>query len=99
MKNYPDYFASIGKTMLKKADGSGYVLVTDSELTLLFKSNRIALEIPTSMGGKVRDLTQKPIMVLKNEKNEWENERVCHDKTGKGQFQKNKSSIHINSFH
>jgi hypothetical protein len=70
MKNYPDYFASIGKTMLKKADGSGYVLVTDSELTQLFKSNRIALEIPTSMGGKVRDLTQKPIMVLKNEKNE-----------------------------
>ena len=36
MKNYPDWFAAVGKTMLKKPDGS-FMLVTDAELQALKK--------------------------------------------------------------
>jgi hypothetical protein len=64
MKNYPDYFNSEGKSMVKKADGS-FMLVDEGELKKLIADNKIGLEIPTAMGGKVTDLTQKPIMVLK----------------------------------
>lgn len=64
MKNYPDWFASVGKVMIKKPDGT-FVVVSDTEAEQLQKSNRLTLEIPTAMGGKFTDLTQKPILVLK----------------------------------
>ena len=64
MKNYPDWFATVGKSMVKKPDGS-FMLVTDEELMVLKRENKIGVEIPKAMGGKVPDLTQKPIMVLK----------------------------------
>ncbi|KAG7338159.1 hypothetical protein IV203_026027 [Nitzschia inconspicua] len=64
MKNYPDWFASVGKSMVKKPDGS-FMVVTDEELAALKAQNRIGLEYARTMGGKVADITQKPIMVLK----------------------------------
>ena len=65
MKNYPDYFVSIGKNMIKKSDGS-FMVVTDAEMEQLLRENRISLETPKAMSGKVTDYAQKPIMVLKD---------------------------------
>jgi hypothetical protein len=64
MKNYPDVFAVDGKTMLKKSDGS-FMLVSSEELMVLKRENKIGVENVKAMGGKVTDLTQKPILVLK----------------------------------
>jgi hypothetical protein len=64
MKNYPDWFASVGKTMVKKPDGT-FMVVDDAELAELKSQNKIGIEYAKAMGGKVTDLTQKPIMVLK----------------------------------
>lgn len=64
MKNYPDFFASVGKTMIKKADGS-FLLVDDGELQKLKDQNKIGLEYAKTMGGRVMDVTQKPILTLK----------------------------------
>lgn len=64
MKNYPDFFASLGKTMVKKPDGT-FMLVSDAELAQLKKENKIGVEVPKTMGGKFTDLTQKPIIILK----------------------------------
>jgi hypothetical protein len=65
MKNYPDFFASIGKTMIKKSDGT-FFLVSDVEFEQLKRDNKLTLEIATAKGGKVTDVTQKPILVLKD---------------------------------
>jgi hypothetical protein len=64
MKNYPDWFASVGKTMIKKSDGS-FMLVDDGELQKLKDENKIGLEYAKTMGGRVMDVTQKPILTLK----------------------------------
>lgn len=64
-KNYPDFFAAMGKTMIQAKDGS-YVLVDDGELASLKAQNKIRLEYAKTLGGKVTDLTQKPIPVLKD---------------------------------
>lgn len=66
MKNYPDWFASVGKTMVKKPDGT-FVVVDDAQLQKLKMDNKIGLEYATAMGGKVPDLTQKPILTLKED--------------------------------
>jgi hypothetical protein len=65
MKNYPDFFATVGKQMIKKSDGT-FMVVDDAELEQLKKANKLTLEYPKAMGGKVVDLTQKPIVVLKD---------------------------------
>jgi hypothetical protein len=65
MKNYPDFFAVVGKSMVKKPDGT-FMLVDDAEMVALIKENKIGIELPRTMGGKIQDVTQKPIMVLKN---------------------------------
>jgi hypothetical protein len=64
MKNYPDWFASVGKNMIKKPDGT-FMVVDDAELQKLKNENKVGLEYATSMGGRVMDLTQKPILILK----------------------------------
>ncbi|KAL3925200.1 MAG: hypothetical protein SGILL_000573 [Bacillariaceae sp.] len=64
MKNYPDWFAAVGKSMVKNPDGS-FMVVSDAELAELKAQNKIGIEYATAMGGKVSDVTQKPIMVLK----------------------------------
>jgi hypothetical protein len=64
MRNYPDYFASVGKVMLKRQDGT-FTLISEQEFNLLKRSNKLSLETPKTMGGRVTDLTQKPIVVLK----------------------------------
>ena len=64
MKNYPDWFQSIGKTLVKKTDGT-FVALDDAEVAQLRKDNRLTFEIPKAMGGQVVDYTQKPVLVLK----------------------------------
>jgi hypothetical protein len=64
MKNYPDFFASIGKTLIKKQDGT-FMTVDDKELESLKKSNRLSYVMPKAMGGAVTDVTQKPIPILR----------------------------------
>jgi hypothetical protein len=64
-KNYPDFLAVVGKTMVQKPDGSGFILVDDAELSKLKQNGKITLAYPKAMGGKFTDLTQKPIPVLK----------------------------------
>lgn len=64
MKNYVDYFATLNKVMIKKMDGT-YMLVSEQEYDTLIKQNKLIFEIPTSRGGKMMDMTQKPIQVLK----------------------------------
>jgi hypothetical protein len=64
MKNYPDVFAATGKTMLKKPDGT-FMVVDNAELRRLKDENKIGREIATTLGGRIMDVTQKPIMTLK----------------------------------
>jgi len=65
MKNYPDSFAtSSDKKMVKKLDGS-FALLSAKEVDNLNKEGKIRIEYPTSKGGRIADLTQKPIMVMK----------------------------------
>lgn len=64
VKNYPDAFASTGKTMVKKQDGT-FAIYSGAEMDELRKANKIGVEIPTAKGGKYQDLTQKRILVLK----------------------------------
>ena len=52
--------------MVKKSDGT-FITVSDDELIQLKKQNRITVEIPKAMGGKVTDVTQRPMLVLKDE--------------------------------
>jgi hypothetical protein len=64
MKNYPDFFASTGKKLVKKPDGS-FAVFSEAEFAQLKQESKIGLEIPKTKGGKYQDLTQKPILVLK----------------------------------
>jgi CRISPR/Cas system CMR-associated protein Cmr3 (group 5 of RAMP superfamily) len=50
--------------MVKKPDGT-FMLVSDAELAQLKKENKIGVEVPKTMAGKFTDLTQKPIIILK----------------------------------
>lgn len=65
MKNYPDWFASVGKTLVKKSDGS-FVALDDATIAKLRNENKLTFEIPRAMGGQVVDYTQKPVLVLKD---------------------------------
>jgi hypothetical protein len=64
-KNYPDFFASVGKVMIKKTDGSFFV-VSASEAAALQKAGRLYLQSASTKGGGT-DFTQKPILSLKEE--------------------------------
>ena len=68
MKNYPDVFAVSDRVMVKKPDGS-FALFTANEVKNLADEGKISREYPTSKGGRIADLTQKPVLVLR-EKNE-----------------------------
>ena len=50
--------------MVKKSDGT-FMVVDDIELQQLKSAGKIDVEVASAMGGKTRDLTQKPILVLK----------------------------------
>ena len=64
-KNYPDWFAAVGKTMVQKESDGTYVVIDNAELAKLWEQNKIAVKTPTTMGGRVTDVTQKPMLVLK----------------------------------
>jgi len=64
MKNYPDVFAATSdKQLIKKMDGT-FVLVSAKEVQQLSRQGKIQMEYPKSKGGRIADLTQKPIKVL-----------------------------------
>jgi len=63
MKNYPDVFAVSDKKMVKKLDGS-FALYSAEEVRDLTQQGKIMIEYPKSKGGRIADLTQKPILVL-----------------------------------
>lgn len=63
MKNYPDVFAVYDKRMVKKIDGS-FTLYSTEEVATLMRDGKIKIEYATSKGGRISDLTQKPILVL-----------------------------------
>ena len=63
MKNYPDVFAISDKRMVKKTDGS-FVLLSSEEVKELNQAGKIKIEYPKSKGGRIADLTQKPILIL-----------------------------------
>mmetsp|Transcript_3945 Transcript_3945/g.5199 ORF Transcript_3945/g.5199 Transcript_3945/m.5199 type:complete len:174 (-) Transcript_3945:81-602(-) len=65
MKNYPDWFQSVGKTLVKKASDGTFLALDAKEVEALQKANKLTLEIPKSLGGRIVDLTQKPILVLR----------------------------------
>ena len=64
-KNYPDWFAAVGKTMVQKESDGTFVVVDNSELAKLWDDGRVKMSTPTTMGGKIKDVTQKPMLVLK----------------------------------
>eukprot|EP00584_Thalassiosira_punctigera_P008241 CAMPEP_0172545828 /NCGR_PEP_ID=MMETSP1067-20121228/15689_1 /TAXON_ID=265564 ORGANISM="Thalassiosira punctigera, Strain Tpunct2005C2" /NCGR_SAMPLE_ID=MMETSP1067 /ASSEMBLY_ACC=CAM_ASM_000444 /LENGTH=179 /DNA_ID=CAMNT_0013332653 /DNA_START=58 /DNA_END=597 /DNA_ORIENTATION=- len=63
MKNYPDVFAVSDKRMVKKTDGS-FALYSAEEVKDLTQRGKITIEYPKSKGGRIADLTQKPVLVL-----------------------------------
>jgi hypothetical protein len=63
VKNYPDVFATYGKFMVMKEDGS-FIVFTAEELEPLQKAGKIKLVQPTAFKGKTVDYTQKPIRML-----------------------------------
>jgi hypothetical protein len=64
MKNYPGVFAVDDKQMVQKVDGS-FALFSADEMRDLVEEGKISREYPTSKGGRIADLTQKPMLVLK----------------------------------
>jgi hypothetical protein len=64
-KNYPDWFAAVGKTMIQKESDGTFIVVDNAELAKLWDENKISVKTPTTMGGKIKDVTQKPMLVLK----------------------------------
>ena len=65
MKNYPDFFNTIGQVLVKKASDNTFVLVTPQEAERLKGLGKLTYEIPKTRGGTIVDYTQKPILVLK----------------------------------
>ncbi|KAL9189349.1 hypothetical protein ACHAXT_009024 [Thalassiosira profunda] len=64
MKNYPDVFAVSDQRMVKKPDGS-FALYSTEEVNRMTQEGRVTIEYPKSKGGRIADLTQKPVLVLK----------------------------------
>ena len=64
-KNYPDWFATLGKTMVQKESDGTFIVVDNDELAKLWDQNKISVKTPTTMGGRIKDVTQKPMLVLK----------------------------------
>ena len=50
--------------MIKKPDGT-FMVVSELEADKLKRSGKLTFEVPTAMGGKIMDYTQKPILMLK----------------------------------
>ena len=67
MKNYPDWFQTVGKTLVRKESDGTFVALSDDEMAELRRKNLLTFEIPKSMGGRVIDYTQKPVLILKDQ--------------------------------
>jgi hypothetical protein len=65
MKNYPDFFNSIGQVLVKKSSDNTFVLMTPQEVERLKGLGKLTYETPKTRGGTIVDYTQKPILVLK----------------------------------
>jgi hypothetical protein len=67
MKNYPDVFAVSDRKMVRRAKDGSYALYTPEEVKELTNGGKIKLEYPMSKGGRIADLTQRPVLVLVEE--------------------------------
>jgi hypothetical protein len=65
MKNYPDFFNSIGKVMIKKSSDNTFFIVSLQEAEQMKLSGKLTYEVPMTRGGKVVDYTQKPVLILR----------------------------------
>ena len=66
-KNYPDWFAAVGKTMVQKESDATFVVMDNSELAKLWDEGKIKTSTPMTLGGKIKDVTQKPMLILKDD--------------------------------
>ena len=64
-KNYPGWFETVGKTMIRKESDGSFIIVDDVELAKLKAQNLIGTVQPRTLGGRVVDMTQKPTLVLR----------------------------------
>lgn len=64
MKNYPDYFKTLNppRTLVQKRSDGSFLALTDDEINTLRRSNKIGTSMAKTMGGRVTDLTQKPVL-------------------------------------
>ncbi len=67
MKNYPDVFAVYDKRMVRRAKDGTYALYTADEVRGMTADGKIRIEYPRSKGGRIVDLTQRPVLVLVEE--------------------------------
>jgi len=67
MKNYPDVFAVSDRKLVRRAKDGSFALYTPEEVRERTKSGKIRMEYPRSKGGRIADLTQKPVLVLVEE--------------------------------
>ena len=67
MKNYPDVFAVSDRKMVRRAKDGTYALYTTDEVRGLTNGGKIRIEYPRSKGGRIVDLTQRPVLVLVEE--------------------------------
>ena len=51
--------------MVQKPDGT-FLIVDSSELEQLRRDNRLVREMPKTLGGQFADLTQKPVLKLRD---------------------------------
>jgi hypothetical protein len=64
-KNYPGWFETVGKTMIRKESDGTFIIVDDVELAKLKAQNLIGTVQPRTLGGRVVDMTQKPTLILR----------------------------------
>jgi hypothetical protein len=67
MKNYPDVFAVSDRKLVRRVKDGSYALYMPKEVRGLTNLGKIRMEYPRSKGGRIADLTQRPVLVLVDE--------------------------------
>jgi hypothetical protein len=63
VKNYPDFFASVQKTMVLKPDGT-YMLLEQAQAEQMKRAGQLTFTVPKTKAGGI-DYTQRPVLTLK----------------------------------
>jgi hypothetical protein len=67
MENYPDVFAVSNRKMVRRAKDGSYALCMPEEVRELTNDGKIKMGYLRSKGGRIADLTQRPVLVLVEE--------------------------------